>query len=220
MHSEWSGLFVPVFLATIPVMADPRTDQIAREAARLIETARADDLDQAIRMAADAINARGAPMPGHGRVRKHAQAMSMQALGESAYNEKRLHVWRVAEEVMSILDHGLPSATVLLVGRAVLGLIDAGITIHIRLYTDSNISAIAGILEGFGYEGLSFQTVDTRFGRLNQITFEDESLPVVITRCLTSMLPERDFDIFSGKPVESLGLSALRRQLTIHNVQE
>src|SRR5688500_11322781 len=106
---------------------DPRTDQIAREAARLIETGRTDSIDLAIRAAADNPPLRDAPLPGRGRVRKHAQAMSMQALGESAYNQQRDAIWSVAEQLMSLLEQWLPDAETLLVGRAAEGHIDAGV---------------------------------------------------------------------------------------------
>ena len=56
-------------------MNDPRTDAIAREAARLIESSRGANIGQAIRAAADALGFRDAQLPGHGRVRQHAQAL-------------------------------------------------------------------------------------------------------------------------------------------------
>lgn len=59
-------------------MPDSRTDAIAREAARLIESGRADTLGQAIRAAAEGLGFHDAELPSHGRVRRHAQALAMQ----------------------------------------------------------------------------------------------------------------------------------------------
>jgi hypothetical protein len=202
-------------------MPDPRTDQIAREAARLIDAGRADNLSQAIRLAAESLNARGAPLPGHGRVRKHAQAMALQSLGEAAYQQKRLDVWRVAEEVMSAFEHVMPEAESAFVGRAAQGLIDAGVTVQIRLYTEAPLSFIASVLQDFGYGEPSFRTSDTRFGRLNQIQIEEDGVPITITRCPPAMFPDRTTDLFTGKSIESVGLSTLRQWLkTRDNVEE
>ena len=201
-------------------MTDPRTEQIGSEAARLIQAGRTDDLNRAIHMAADALKLYGAPLPGRGRVRKHAQAMSMQALGETGYRERRREVWRIAEEIMTAFELALPEATTLLVGRAALGQIDAGVTIHIRIYADEPSQCIASILDEFGYEALLHSTADARVGRLNQIAFEEDGIKVVITRCLLSMWADRDRDVFTDKPVETAGLSELRQTLAFDEPQE
>ena len=102
-------------------MTDLRTDQIAREAARLIETGRAESIDAAIHAAADALNLQDVPLPGRGRVRKHAQAMSMQALGDVGYADSVRNVWEIAEQLMTALEQAMPDDPTLLVGRAAKG---------------------------------------------------------------------------------------------------
>ncbi len=114
-------------------MTDPHTDQIAREAARLIETGQAESIDDATRAAAHALGFHDAPMPGPGRVRQHVQAMSMQAMGDEGYAQSVRNVWEIAEQLMTVLQQGMPDAPTLLVGRAAKGQIDAGVTIHIRI---------------------------------------------------------------------------------------
>jgi len=194
-------------------MPDPRTDQIAREAARLIETGRADGVESAVRLAAEALGARGAPLPGAGRVRKHAQAMSMQALGSDGYAEKRNQVWRIAEQVMTVFEHTMPDVSSLLVGRAAQGHIDAGVTIHIRLYTRTSISDLARSLIDFGYEDPAFQTIETRFGRLSQIKLSDEGYDIVLTRCMPEHRAHSDIDLVTDQPIRTASLAALRRRL-------
>ena len=194
-------------------MTDPRTDQIAREAARLIEIGRTDDIDSAIRIAVDILGLRGAPHPGPGRVRKHAQAMAMQALGEQAYSETRLNVWRTAEQVMSVFEHVMPDATTMLVGRAAQGFFDAGVTIHVRLYTRQHIGELARILVEYGYDEPEFETSETQYGRLSQLRLKEGEFEIAITRCLPEMKVQSKTDLFTGKPIEALSLSALRRRL-------
>lgn len=194
-------------------MTDPRTDQIAREAARLIELGRTDDIDSAIRIATDALGFRGAPQPGQGRVRKHAQAMAMQALGAEAYGETRIKIWQIAEQVMSVFEHAMPDTAALLVGRAAQGFFDAGVTIHIRLYTRQPVEEIARVLVEYGYDEPTFETAETRHGRLSQVRITEDSFDVVMTRCLTEMAASSEFDLFTGKSIETITLQALRRKL-------
>lgn len=185
-----------------------------------METGRADSIDRAIRMAVDALRAHGSPLPGHGRVRKHAQAMCMQALGEADYEQRRLNVWTVAEQIMAAFELAMPDAEMLLVGRAAQGQIDAGVTIHLRLYAEAPLNQIADVLETYGYGEYSFQTVEAAGGRLNQIWFEEGGLPVVITRCPASMNLSRTDDLFTGKPIATVGISALRWLLESRGEQE
>jgi hypothetical protein len=201
-------------------MSDPRTDRIAREAAVLIERGQAESLDEAIRLAADSLRLHDAPLPGHGRVRRHAQAMTMQALGDAGYAAHVRSVLAVAEEVMSALElwcgemRGVRrSGPILLVGRAANGHVDAGATVNIRIYTRLPIGEIAGALVDVGYEEPTFETIGTRHGRLNRLRFVDDGVEVLITRCLPDTAADAGRDLFTGKPIAVLDLEALRKAL-------
>jgi len=194
-------------------MNDPRTDAIAREAARLIESSRTPHIGEAIRAAADALGFRDAELPGPGRVRQHARSLAMQALGDTGYAESVRRVWAVAERVMTVLDQAMPHADALLVGRAARGLIDGGVTVHVRLYTHASIGDAAAALVDFGYDEPAFETVNTRLGRLNRIRFEDDGIELVLTRCLPDMVGSADRDVFSGRPIRTATLADVRRQL-------
>lgn len=195
-------------------MSDPRTDEIAREAARLIETGRVDRIDQAIHDASHALGHRGVALPGHGRVRKHAQAMAMQALGEEVYLQRRRRMLEVAEEMLAAIDHALPEVDALLVGRAAEGHIDAGVTIHLRLYTRQSLTEIVKTLVDLGYHEPTFETANTRFGRLDQVRFsDDDDFEIVLTRCLPEMHAARSDDLFTGEPVAVRTLAELRKAL-------
>lgn len=194
-------------------MPDQRTDRIAREAARLLETGHAESVASAIRAAADALDALDAPLPGHGTVRKHIQGMAMQAMGDVAYHESVRDVLRIAEEIMTALEHAVPDAECLLVGRAAEGLVDGPVTLHIRIHTRRPLREIIEALVDYGYDELAFETAETRLGRLDRIRFPEEMCEVALTRCLPEMRRERKRDLFSGRPVASVTVKELRQRL-------
>jgi hypothetical protein len=192
---------------------DPRTDEIAFEAARLINTGRVDSVHQAIRLAAETCTIQGVPMPSALRVRKHAQAMSMQALGEAAYNLTRTRMWNVAEELLSTLEHAVPASACFIMGRAAQGHCDAGVVIHLRIYTRHAIGEIARALVEFGYNEPSFETADTLRGKFDQIRLIEDQFECVVTRCTPESAVPHDVDLFSGKHIEALALSELRKRI-------
>ncbi len=194
-------------------MSDARTDQIAREAARLIETGRSESVARAIRAAVEALGFHDAPLPGPGRVRRHAQAMSMQALGDAGYAESVRAVWRRAEQIMSLFKETEPDVEPVLVGRAAKGQIDAGVMVYIRLYTKVPVGDLARTLVESGYEEPTFETVNTRHGRLNRLRLTEEGTEVVLTRCLPRMVATTHLDVFTGRPIKTATLDEVRGML-------
>ncbi len=194
-------------------MTDPHTDAIAREAARLIESSRAESIAEAIRVAANGLGYHGVQLPGHGRVRKHAQGLAMQALGEEGYTESVREVWRAAERIMTLLAEAMTDVEPLLVGRAAQGQIDGGVTVHIRLYTRTRIGEVAQSLVAFGYSEPGFATAQTRLGRLDRLLLDDDGIAIVVTRCLPEMAERSGLDLFSGRPVATATLDQVRARL-------
>ena len=194
-------------------MTDPRTDAIAREAARLIESSRAESIAEAIRVAANGLGYQGVDLPGHGRVRKHAQGLAMQALGEQGYTESVREVWRAAERIMTVLTEVLTDAEPLLVGRAAQGRIDGGVTVHVRLYTRTPIGEVAQSLVEFGYNEPAFATAETRLGRLDRLLLDDDGIAIVVTRCLPEMVERSGMDLFSDQPISTATLDQVRAKL-------
>ncbi len=194
-------------------MTDYRTDEIAREAARLMEFNCAWSIGEAIRAAASALGYHDVDLPGHGRVRKHAQGLAMQALGSDGYARSVGDIWRVAERIMTVLAEAVPDAEPLLAGRAAQGLIDGGVTLHVRLYTQASIGDVAQTLVDFGYEEPGFETAATRFGRLDRLRLVDEGIEVLLTRCPPNVVSRSAVDLFTGKPVATAKLAELRAKL-------
>ncbi len=197
-------------------MTDSKTDAIAREAARLLEAGRSAKIGDAIRAAAESLGLHDAGLPGHGRVRKHAQAMAMQALGSAGYAESVRDVWRAAERLMTVLDEAMPGVDPVLVGRAATGHVDAGVTVHIRVYTAASVGELAGVLVEFGYDEPVFETARTRLGRLSRLRLVDDGIQIVVTRLLPHMAQAAGTDLFTGRPLATATLDDLRRRLQSH----
>jgi len=192
---------------------DSRTDEIAFEAARLMESNRAESIGEAIRAAASALGYHDVDLPGHGRVRKHVQGLAMQALGSEGYARSVSDVWRVAERIMTVLAEAVPDAEPLLAGRAARGMIDGGVTLHVRVYTQASIGDVAQTLVEFGYEEPDFETAETRFGRLDRLRLAEDGIEVIVTRCPPNVVQRSDMDLFSGKPVTTATLEELRARI-------
>lgn len=210
MHSD-----SPQFDASGHLPDDAQKDRIAREAARLMETGACDSIHEAIDAAADQLDAIDAPRPGKLRVRQHARMMSMQALGEAGYRQRITDMLRGAEELMTALEMGLPECETLLVGRAAQGLIDAGLTVNIRVYTDAPIRDIAAALVEFGYAEPEFETKDTRFGRMNRLNVVDDEreFDAVVTRVFRRCPADRETCLFTGKRLATATLPQLRAMI-------
>lgn len=189
------------------------TDRIAREAARLLEGGKIARLDEAIRKAADVLKLGAVRLPTHGHVRRHVQGMAMQAMGAEAYAQEVRDIWRQAEEIMTILEDWGP----VLNGRAAKGLIDAGVTLHIKIFMKRRIGEAAQRLEDFGCDEGEFGTAETAYGRFERLRFIDEGREVIVTRCAEHQRELAGVDLFTRKPVETMGLAELRQRLASEN---
>ncbi len=176
-------------------------------------SSRTGNIGEAIRAAANALGYHDVDLPGHGRVRKHAQGLAMQSLGSEGYAQSVNDVWRAAERVMTVLAEAIPDAESLLAGRAAGGLIDGGVTLHIRVYTHASIGDVAQILVDFGYEEPDFETARTRFGSLDRLRLTDEGIEILLTRCPPDVVGGSGEDLFSGKPVRIATLAELRARI-------
>jgi hypothetical protein len=187
-------------------------DELAREAARLMELGRAGSIDEALRLAVDRLPERERAhvrLPSHGLVREHARGFAMQSQGAEAYAESVRSVLRVAEEIMTVLEEFDP----VLAGRAAKGQVDAGAALHIRAYTTMPIGDIARMLVDQGYDEPEFDTVNTRWGRLNRLSFDEDGIDVTITRCAPNMRREAGENLVEPGRVEIATLADLRARL-------
>jgi len=193
-------------------MMDPKTDQIAQQAARLIADKQADSIDIAIRNAKLLLGDVDTQTPSHNRVKQHIQGLAMQSLGRETYHQRIINVWDAAEETMTLLDRYDP----IIVGNVLKGHIDATCTLHIRIYTRQQMSTIAATLVEYGYEEPTFETANTKLGRLDRIIFDtSDSIAIVITKCLPEQRTQtRDTNLFTGKKILSADINHLRKRIS------
>lgn len=191
--------------------ADPRTDEIARVAARLIEAGRSAAFDEAIRAAAEKLGYRDAHLPGHGLVRRHAEALSMQAHGAEGNAERRRRILEIAERLMALFAETRDDVEPMLAGRAASGLLGGGEPLHVRLYTRADVGDLARTLVEFGYDEPAFETAETRHGRLSRMRISDDGVEIVLTRCLPELRRDAAKDLFTGAPVATATLADLTR---------
>ncbi len=200
----------------------PDADRVAQLAARLVMDGDASSVRGAIEIAraqmGNTLRSHGAATPAFStipsvkRVREHLQAMTMQRLGAEGYRERRLSLWRAAEEIMTVLERYDPE----LVGRSAEGLFDGDVRFLIRLYTSADVSEIAQLLVDFEYDEPAFTTADSKtFGRFSRVEFDEDGIPVVLTR----ILPKQQnrvgkFNLFTGKPIAIISLDTLRQTLS------
>lgn len=186
-------------------------DRIALYAAILMESGKAAEISDAIRSAAEALGIVNGQMPSYAAVRKHAQAWSMQSMGEANYLQSRRQILCVAEELLTVLEQaGYES---LLIGRAAAGHLDADVRLHIRSYTDATVGDMAQHLVDFGYEEPQFDTINTTYGRLNRLLFFEQGYPVFVIRCPRALHIPRSIDVFNGKPKTCATAEDLRRRI-------
>ncbi len=134
-------------------------------------------------------------------------------LGGEGYAESVREVLRAAERVMTVLDEAILDAVPLLVGRAAQGLIDGGVTVHIRLYAQTPIGDVAQTLVEFGFDEPDFETARTRRGRLDRLLLEDDGIAVAVTRCLPEMVGRSGVDLFTGRSIHTATLEDVRGKL-------
>jgi len=194
-------------------MKHPETDEIAREAARMLRTGAAAGVTEAIQRAAQALRLDGVRLPGTGLVRRHAQAMAMQELGEPGYARSVKKVLSIAEQVMTAIEPMPGEPRTELAGRAAAGQIDGDVALHIRVYTSRAIEDIASELRVAGYDDAAFSTLESRHGRLSQATIMENDVRIVLTRCPRGVVREPTRDLVTGKRVVIAELDAVRRMV-------
>ena len=190
-------------------MHHSQTDRVAREAARLYELGKASTVPEAIRRAMEDLHAASHERPSTGRVREHIRGFAMQSMGAAGYATHVREVLEMVEELMTCLERYDP----LLVGRVARGQIDGGATINLRIYTDAGLDELAELLVEHGYQEPTFHTINTSFGRLNQLAIEEAGWPIRITRCRVEMRPHAARNLVREGEVAVLTLDGLRQRL-------
>jgi len=188
-------------------------DEIARAAARLLLDRAAADVREAIARAGSRLGYPSSAWPRPALVRRHAQALTEEALGTAGHHDRRRERWRLAEEIMTLLDVQLAPAGLWLVGRAARGHFDADPRLDVRFHGTAGIDEIAALLVDAGFDEPKFETLESRWGRLSRLRFDDGGVECVVTRCPPAQVLDPSLELVTGKPIKRLTLEELRRAL-------
>ncbi len=189
-----------------------RTERVAQQAARLYHDGKAASIHESIRKAQQQAGVHGEG-PSPGRVRRHVQAMSMEAMGSDAYAAVMKNRLRAAEQLMAALDEHYAGVPMFLVGRGARGELDADLVLQVRMYTKAPIEELAQFVVDSGYDEPEFRTANTRLGKVNRLLIRDDDVQLMLTRCLPEMLKTAHEDLFTGAPIATLTLKQLRAKL-------
>lgn len=187
-------------------MTDPR-DDVAREAAARLASGRAHEIDDAI---AASLPSGGGALPPASLVRRHLQGIAMQALGADAYAEGVRSILAGALEMLDTLDHVTDGAPAYLMGRAAGGLVDGPLTLHFRVYTNATSTDLAAALVDLGAVEPVFDTIETRSGRVDRLTFEEPEGRYSVIRCPPALDLDPHRHLWRDEPITTLTAPALR----------
>jgi hypothetical protein len=177
------------------------TQRIAQDAAQRLREGRATDIADAIRGAVGHLRLHDADLPSHALVRQITQAMEQSQLGAEGYADSMRTRDRQLADAMELLASAL-GAHVTVAGRAARGEFDADPRAHLRVVTDQRIGAAAAALVAEGWAEPEFTTLDTSFGRCDQLHSRKDGLGLTLTRIPSALAHHADdaHDMVTGRP--------------------
>jgi len=189
-------------------------DDIARRAASLLQKdpnlAVTDAISQAV---AHLGLPRSTLAPSKALVRKHAQALAMEQLGQQGYEQQRYQRLVCIIDFIRQLEHEFPGAKISLVGRSCDGHFDADPYVHIRFVHDAPVYLIADAVERARLPEPEIKTFVSRVGVLEQIHSAFDFAPLTITRCPPRQLTHAHLHLQTGKPITQCTLLQLEQLL-------
>ncbi|MFK7958938.1 MAG: hypothetical protein AB8G96_00295 [Phycisphaerales bacterium] len=200
---------------------DEFVDRVARLAGRMLVTGEASNEADAVRMAARDLGLEGV-RASPSLVRRHAEALDMQARGAEAHQESVVERWRAIEELMSFLEGHLTGDSTLLIGRAARGHFEGttggagsgAAPVRIRLYTEWAVGRLAEALEQEAeVPEARVRTVKGRRRIHDAISMDDAGGEVLIVLMRPDEWSTRDRDIVRDEPIDVVDLEGLRRRI-------
>jgi hypothetical protein len=204
-----------------PLRPDP-ISELARAAVRALAEGRAAGIENAIDRAYDEtrIDAR-TRRPTRAELRAHARALEESEQGELGRLLRIDATLLEVSEVLATLEEtvlardpkGAEMPPPQVYGRAATGHFDLDPAAHIRVTTSLSAAAIAQSLFEAGFADPGCRSIETRHGRLDEVSFDGEHARYSIVRVPPRMAVDRDRDLVRGKPVEHCDFSGIARRL-------
>jgi hypothetical protein len=189
------------------------SDRIAQLAAAILADHKATTAAEAIAAAAGQIGVDArAVRPTPALVRRHAQGLAMERMGESTYRASVRQRMEHAASVMEALELQL-NATTILAGRGARWQVDADPTLHIRVYTRHSMERIAQVLLAQHFTQMESATMNTRFGPANQWRAVHLDTTYVVTRCLPEWKRLAHQDLATTRAISTRTFDQLTREL-------
>lgn len=174
-------------------------DRVARAAAELLSAGRESDPVKAAVRAAQALGLTGVRLPSPGRIRRHLVLLQA-SLGQAGLGAGHpgpggpAARQAIADEVCAALDAITAGDPVGIVGAS--GALDATVDpgpagavadprepLNIRLFTGTPAGRIADDLRDLGYEDPVVRSRTTVFGRIDELRFEENGVPIAVRVC-------------------------------------
>ncbi len=192
------------------------TQRIAQDAAQRLREGRATDIADAIRGAVGHLRLHDADLPSHALVRQITQALDQSQLGAEGYADSMRARDAQLVAVMELLASAL-GAHVTVAGRAARGEFDADPRAHLRVVTDHRIGVAAAALVGAGWDEPEFTTLNTTFGRCDQLHSRKAGLALTLTRIPSALAHHADdaHDMVTGKPTTVATAAQVRSRAEI-----
>lgn len=192
--------------------------ELAREAVRALAEGRSASVDDAIRRAYDVtgIDTR-TRRPTRAELRAHAQAFEESEHGEVGRLLRIDATFEEAGEVLAALEAtvlaresdgvSLPAPEVY--GRAARGLFDLDPVVHARVTTSLSAAVLAQALFEAGFDDPTCGSIDTRYGRIDEIAFDGEFARYRILRIPPRMGVDPGRDVVRGNRVDHADFTTL-----------
>lgn len=185
--------------------------EVARAAVRALAEGRAADLADAVERGIAEMGAspRGR-RPTRAELRAHAQAHEESTVGTAGRGRRIAAVLEEALEVLSILEQtvvsrdpeGCARRPPAVYGRAARGELDLDPIVHVRVETSLSAATLAQALFDHGAPDPTCGSIETRYGRLDEIRLDGAESAFRIVRIPPRMTVDRDRDLVRGVPIE------------------
>ena len=185
-------------------------DRLARQAAHEIVRQPGLDVDSAVARARRLPELREVSAPSRSLVRRHLEALQMQALGARGFDLKQRAELREVVDLLDLVEVLLRPEAILLMGRVAGEHPLGGVEVHARLMGGGLLEGCASDLEQAGVREVHLQSVRTLVGHLSRMSLENEGRRYVLTQCPVEQDIDPAVNLITGAPIESMALEELR----------